>query len=103
MLKKIRGNALNNPVYKFRMYWHSLTTEEKKDMWSILTALRGQDEIQNMDVKHCTTGRIRKELMMDHGMPYPILVFPPPMDIPDEVEHQRDFSTNPSALPISYL
>ena len=90
MLKKIRGNAMNNPVYKFRLYWQSLTLQEKKDMWSILTALRGQDENGDMDVKQCTTGRIRKELFMEHGMDYPCLVFPPPMNIPDEIENIKE-------------
>lgn len=89
MLKKIRGNIKNNPVYKFRLYWESLTVDEKKDMWSILTALRGQDQNGDDDVKQCTTGRIRKEFFMEHGMPYPCLVFPPPMDIPDEIKGIR--------------
>lgn len=89
MLKRIRGDVKNNPVYKFRLYWRSLTEEEKKRMWSILTALRGQDENGDIDVKQCTTGRIRKELFMQHGLPYPCLVFPPPMDIPDEIKGIR--------------
>ena len=90
MLKKIKGKVENNPIWKFRVFWEALTQDERHDMWSILTALRAQDENGDFDVKHCTTGRIRKELFMEHGMPYPALVFSPPLDYEDEIVNIRE-------------
>lgn len=66
MLKKFRGkdnrySVLNNPFYKFRRFWVDLSDQEKKDVWNILTVLRGEDG-GSVWLKSETTGRIRYEI-----------------------------------------
>lgn len=74
MLKKIRGKIENNPIWKFRIFWNNLNQGERRDMWNILTALRGQDKDSDPDVKHSTTGRIRGELFAGDQLGYDLLV-----------------------------
>lgn len=64
MLKKIRGKIENNPIYKFRQFWNSLSTVEQSYIWDILTALRGEDK-GDEQVKVNTTARIRAEFFND--------------------------------------
>lgn len=64
MLKKIHGSALNNPLYLFRQFWVNLTDQEKLDIWSLLTVLRGEDGGSGW-LKEATTGRIRHEIFGD--------------------------------------
>lgn len=47
-----------NLITKFRKFWRTLSFMEQKRLWSIMTALRGEDG-GNDDVKHRTTARIR--------------------------------------------
>lgn len=68
MLKKIRRDnrysVLNNPIYKFRLFWRNFSDQEKLDVWNILTVLRGEDNGSGW-LKSETTGRIRHEVFGD--------------------------------------
>ena len=62
-----------NIVTKFREFWKSLSSQEQKALWDILTALRDNDvrDIEgSIEVKGATTARIRGELL---GVPYSFL------------------------------
>jgi ribosomal protein L7/L12 len=51
-----------NLIKRFRDFWGTLTVGEQRDLWNILTALRGADH-HNKSVKVTTTARIRGELL----------------------------------------
>lgn len=51
-----------NLIERFRGFWGTLTLREKKDLWDIMTALRGNDQ-ENDTLKYITTCRIRGELL----------------------------------------
>jgi hypothetical protein len=55
-----------NLIKRFRDFWGTLTGIEQKDLWDIMTALRGNDEDYRA-LKYITTCRIRGELLgMEH-------------------------------------
>lgn len=60
----------NNVVTKFKSFWDELDKEEKKELWKILTALRGNDDSSSKYHEHekcLTTARIRGELFEAHS------------------------------------
>lgn len=50
-----------NTVEKFREFWDSLGYTEHKELWRLMSALRGPDD-GNLQVKYETTARIRRAL-----------------------------------------
>lgn len=64
----------DNLLFKFRKFNDNLSDEERKDLWDILTALRGNDKNHDLrGVEKClTTARIRGEFFgkksFSHGI-----------------------------------
>lgn len=52
-----------NVLTRFREFFKSLSHPEQKELWDVLTALRGSDAGVNDDVKFATTARIRGEFL----------------------------------------
>ena len=63
-LKEIKCKAKKlSLITKFRKFWGKLSEDERADLWSIMTALRGPDRIESTCAqKYATTSRIRGEL-----------------------------------------
>lgn len=62
MLKK------KNVLEKFRTFFHNeLSWSEQRDLWDVLTALRGDDTEKAMNNKILVTARIRGELLRRDG------------------------------------
>ena len=59
----------DNLITKFRDFWCSLNWTEKKHIWDILTALRGNDDHSGFSghEKVLTTARIRGELFGENS------------------------------------
>lgn len=64
----------DNLVFKFREFNNNLSEKERKDLWDILTALRGNDKNHAIEgaEKCLTTARIRGELFNKKGFSHGI-------------------------------
>lgn len=51
-----------NVLTRFREFWNTLDNGDQKDLWDVLTALRGDDDETSLELKLFVTARIRGEL-----------------------------------------
>lgn len=56
--------TLGNPIHKLRELFNSLDTENQRDLWDFMAALRGPDDNTFPgDLKNCTTAIVRNYLL----------------------------------------
>jgi len=57
-----------NVLTKFREFWKKLDTPEQRELWDVLTALRGDDVELSLKLKLFVTARIRGELLRQRAV-----------------------------------